>query len=129
MIKFALAYLIVSWWLCAAIAHFATPRRSGLLSAMLSYLAFNVFTLFGFVSIVLGQGIPQALKANSTSEIIIAGTAIFCLLPLLAFVPTKRWPPEPLPGEVIPICPSCRYDLRGNTSGVCPECGQSFEVR
>lgn len=26
-----------------------------------------------------------------------------------------------------PTCPSCRYDLRGSTSGHCPECGnQSY---
>lgn len=26
----------------------------------------------------------------------------------------------------IPICPGCRYDLRGIPDGVCPECGRSF---
>jgi hypothetical protein len=29
--------------------------------------------------------------------------------------------PEPRPGH----CPHCGYDLTGNVSGVCPECGQS----
>lgn len=24
------------------------------------------------------------------------------------------------------ICPNCKYDLRGNTSMVCPECGRAF---
>jgi hypothetical protein len=24
------------------------------------------------------------------------------------------------------VCPSCRFDLHGNTSGVCPECGTPF---
>lgn len=24
------------------------------------------------------------------------------------------------------LCPKCRYDLRGNTSGTCPECGYRF---
>ncbi len=27
------------------------------------------------------------------------------------------------------LCPKCAYDLRGNTSGVCPECGAVREAR
>ena len=27
----------------------------------------------------------------------------------------------------VPICMTCGYDLTGNESGVCPECGQPFE--
>lgn len=26
------------------------------------------------------------------------------------------------------LCPSCGYDLTGNTSGTCPECGTPFEI-
>jgi hypothetical protein len=35
---------------------------------------------------------------------------------LIAFLPRKR--------EVDPnLCVTCGYDLRGNVSGACPECG------
>ena len=30
------------------------------------------------------------------------------------------------PDEPPPVCLTCGYDLRGSTSGRCPECGQSF---
>ncbi len=26
-------------------------------------------------------------------------------------------------------CPACKYDLRGNESGVCPECGKELYAR
>lgn len=25
-----------------------------------------------------------------------------------------------------PVCPKCRYNLTGNTSGICPECGSAI---
>ncbi len=28
----------------------------------------------------------------------------------------------------IPVCPGCKYDLRGIPDGVCPECGESFSI-
>lgn len=34
----------------------------------------------------------------------------------------RRWP-------VNRFCPSCRYNLTGNTSGICPECGSTITKR
>jgi hypothetical protein len=34
------------------------------------------------------------------------------------------WPPPPRPGA----CEACGYDLTGNVSGVCPECGRTVTV-
>ena len=47
--------------------------------------------------------------------------ALFSVLPLIAFFrsPKRRW--RIPPGH----CKRCRYDLTGNTSGVCPECGMA----
>jgi len=36
--------------------------------------------------------------------------------------PTIRKPKK----EMHPVCLSCGYDMRGNQSGNCPECGQAF---
>lgn len=33
----------------------------------------------------------------------------------------------PFQGPRLPRCRKCGYDLRGNTSGICPECGQEVE--
>jgi hypothetical protein len=46
------------------------------------------------------------------------GGVLWCVLLYLQ----RRWlPAEPAPG----CCPRCGYDLAGNRSGVCPECGLS----
>jgi hypothetical protein len=37
----------------------------------------------------------------------------------------KGWVYKSVKGE----CPKCRYDLTGNTSGRCPECGHRFDPR
>ena len=44
--------------------------------------------------------------------------------------PTESFPdPQPTPAAAdLPIpCPSCGYDLRGNTTGRCPECGAPID--
>jgi hypothetical protein len=28
-----------------------------------------------------------------------------------------------------PICPRCEYSLRGNTTGICPECGHAYTLK
>jgi hypothetical protein len=45
-------------------------------------------------------------------------TGALILLPAIRFqrLPRKRPP-------AVGLCPTCRYNLTGNTSGVCPECG------
>lgn len=47
------------------------------------------------------------------------------ILPLLALA-TWLWRREGPNSSG--ICANCRYDLTGNTSGVCPECGERVEV-
>lgn len=39
----------------------------------------------------------------------------------LAMIIVSDWAREPAPPS---ICAECGYDLRGNTTGVCPECGE-----
>lgn len=35
----------------------------------------------------------------------------------------------PIQGPRLPRCRKCGYDLRGNISGICPECGQKMESK
>jgi hypothetical protein len=49
------------------------------------------------------------------------------LLPLaLGFLTLRRAPP---PSTKSPPCAECNYDLTGNVSGICPECGTRLEPR
>jgi hypothetical protein len=60
---------------------------------------------------------------TSGKQIIAFGFAIL-ILGLLAFAIWRRWPHRM---HTHPICDICDYDLTGNTSGVCPECGTPVE--
>ncbi len=40
--------------------------------------------------------------------------------------PTKAKPKGP---DFLPVCLACGYDMRGNVSRRCPECGQAFTYR
>ncbi len=42
------------------------------------------------------------------------------------YEPTKAKPKEP---DFLPVCLACGYDMRGNVSRRCPECGQAFVER
>jgi hypothetical protein len=42
--------------------------------------------------------------------------------------PVLRAKGRPLAGGEGPVCFECGYDLRGNTTGVCPECGTPTEA-
>lgn len=48
---------------------------------------------------------------------ILAPLLIVSIASVILYVIERRQ--RPLPGH----CPTCRYDLTGNTTGVCPECG------
>jgi hypothetical protein len=58
--------------------------------------------------------IPAALPA-----------ACFAILPLSRLAAARRRRSRRATG----LCPTCDYDLRGNESGVCPECGTAITVK
>jgi hypothetical protein len=59
---------------------------------------------------------PFALRGTGWGVVPWEGSALGLVVGLLAL---RLRPRRPLPG----ICHACRYDLTGNVSGVCPECG------
>jgi len=38
------------------------------------------------------------------------------------------WSREKRIKPILPVCPKCRYNLTGNVSGVCPECGKPIPI-
>jgi hypothetical protein len=47
----------------------------------------------------------------------------YALLAVLIAGAAVRWSHSPLRGATSPNCPRCDYNLNGNISGTCPECG------
>lgn len=89
--------------------------------------------VFGFLAAVFAAGtlvitIPRAGNELIMLWIILApvtagGALALVVTSLVLFVRSVRAkePPEPEAGT---LCPACQYDLTGNVSGRCPECGQ-----
>ena len=70
-------------------------------------------------------GIPMAWR-GMLRWLIVAVTVVSCWALFLSFKKTIRrtlW--RILADDGIPCCTSCGYDLTGNVSGVCPECGEA----
>jgi hypothetical protein len=68
---------------------------------------------------------------QSTKELVrvIPGGILFgCLLTSIAWVlcHTLRGPVQVYHDW---LCPRCCYDLRGNTTGICPECGHAYTLK
>ena len=56
---------------------------------------------------------------------------LWSLVVLFALLPATRFTPMLISGLRRPpgTCRKCRYDLTGNTSGVCPECGTAVAAK
>lgn len=79
--------------------------------------------LFGFLAVacfVAGGFLLQVDKLLSLAMLGMSGLFIYALLGTLNRWPGFRETAKPN------TCPHCRYDLTGNISGVCPECGTSL---
>ncbi len=69
-------------------------------------------------------GIPMAWR-GMLRWLVVAVTVMGCWAVLLAFRKTIRrilW--RLLMDQGIPCCVQCGYNLEGNVSGICPECGE-----
>jgi len=80
-----------------------------------------------FVVVALVVGFPLRNMFEGVEPL---DTIIGFLLPLaIAFYFGYRsfrksvWPNKPEPPKA--VCPKCGYNLKGNVSGICPECGST----
>jgi hypothetical protein len=76
-----------------------------------------------------GAGLPNLMGPQMRATVLELFDFPFWIPMLILFVPTvylshrdwQRWKRVPAG-----YCPKCRYDLTGNTSGICPECGEQI---
>lgn len=130
----------VCWGFAAGVL--AMPIRDSLRSAEIAELPLNRFILHALVPTVLISIVYLgALDGSPDAEVVkfigalvmlvVVSSAIgypFAVIGTTAtFWLIRRFHRHlPLPRDIAPSlrhCPSCEYDLTGNTSGTCPECG------
>lgn len=84
--------------------------------------------IFGFLSVACGIGLVGFLSAGpgTTGAILLDPMyVIFYLLPIVLGCFACVLPPKRIPSRIIDsLCPKCGYNLFGNKSGICPECGE-----
>lgn len=105
--------------LIAAITHACIPR----------YIIASI--LAAFISITFFLGVAALIMGHVDEFILVmffAGGFYSLCISLLIGIPVaifrKRRQPPP-PGH----CRNCGYDLTGNVSGICPECGRAIDAR
>jgi hypothetical protein len=98
------------------------PQSTSSLADQMFYIAFDVHSVAGFRT---GTVMPGRLPYLLTRLVLIPlwpACGITALLPMMRLVgATRKWRRMRSKGR----CRSCSYDLTGNVSGVCPECGTS----
>jgi hypothetical protein len=120
---------VISWiWVVVAWASVFTPIREGffpivlapayLLACMVRSVRLRVWSACALVAILLHPFLPPEWE----------GLGYFVISPSAGLVagliaPYLRSRP-PIPGR----CRECGYDLTGNVSGICPECGLGIVV-
>lgn len=104
--------------------------------------AFRMLGLTGYTGFALGTllAIPSAIVAEEldgvlrftygmrVSPLLVFAMACICVQTSWALAvrrSVRQWLREELSRCGVPVCTACGYDLTGNVTGTCPECGQS----
>ncbi len=82
------------------------------------------FLIWPAINVVLARALPVSYFRNAPLQI---GLSLArCATPLLIFgLLSLWWAPVRIPSG---HCQKCGYDLTGNVSGVCPECGAKVDA-
>lgn len=85
----------------------------------------TAFFLIGVVGVVLTLMLPMFDSVGlSETHVSLLSWGIFAVILTLVFA----WKPNVEEDGTIPRCLACGYDLTGNESGTCPECGRSIPL-
>ncbi len=101
---------------------FLLGALAGMVVVLLTATGWRVFMILSFPAIAPialreGQAITPSLKVAALNSLLYS-----CVGTLIGLCWPVRRPP---PGH----CQACGYDLIGNVSGTCPECGSSLPGR
>ncbi len=126
---FAVAIAVPTYWLWYRDAPRPRSRAARLPSSVSLIGAAGIFLLAYPIGRGLSAGIADAVDIVFAAEAIetAAVTGLFVLTMLVPYIPARltfvclRWTPANGAG----ICAGCGYNLTGNLSGVCPECGDA----
>ena len=104
---------IFAWWLVGSVG--ASIRGKRLVGWIAGGMLINItFDFAAVVGLMTGWMIPG---------LIVAG-----LLVLIAIMEWRGKRPALLARFTEPICRVCNYNLTGNLSGICPECGTAIDM-
>jgi hypothetical protein len=82
--------------------------------------------LFAYLLLGLGVSLVDVAAGRTGNIVVIVMATISLLAGLSVFACAIGFSIRFVPGTEPPrinACPKCSYNLKGNTSGVCPECG------
>ena len=81
------------------------------------------FALPGGLAVLLVPGMRQPVLTRSV-ELLVLGVNMLTYAIVFGGLAWRRWSKVVQPGSQ---CRSCGYNLTGNVSGTCPECGTAIE--
>jgi predicted MFS family arabinose efflux permease len=123
-VRFALAaapFFSLAAYIIAGVMNGLARRRAGNLDA----LRVCCWTAFGFglgIGACPGGGYFGAYYPQHVPWALLVGAVIVIASVTLNVVLTLKFRPPPDDGA--PYCQECGYNLTGNESGICPECGE-----
>lgn len=115
-------------------AYRAYVRRPVIIILMFGYIATAIFAAKWLMgpTVVWFKALPGNPEINRFLCFMFLMIPIFCGFPLFCWH-GRRWMRKYLRTYLnehgIPICMNCGYDLRGQVSPSCPECGTEFEKK
>lgn len=90
----------------------------------------SVLASAGLLTIAETRVGQRSVTGVKVGAILCAVLPQFCLIPLM-YARYRKWMRvflrQYLNEQGIPICQNCGYDLRGQVSRACPECGTAFD--
>ncbi|MFH1109328.1 MAG: hypothetical protein V1790_09060 [Planctomycetota bacterium] len=113
--------LIVAFFLAIVLPAASGPFVWGCFTVPICIADLPALGLLNLIERWLLPGVDSDLRVFAASLIVLGGLQWVLVAQVVLALKRRRRPLDPN------TCPKCRYDLTGNVSGVCPECGTAIE--